>query len=146
MVKSFILGAAGYPLLEMLYRGRTHYSMAIAGGISVCLIRQIQRTRYSLYTKSILCGLGITAVELLCGSIWNRRYTVWDYRRTPLNYKGQICLPYSLLWCGLSAAFLAGDYYIKKLTRVLRLPATFMNDHVLHPALAFSQSNRRSFH
>ena len=40
----------------------------------------------------------ITAVELGAGLLLNRRYGIWDYRDMPLNFRGQICLPYSLLW------------------------------------------------
>lgn len=106
MVQTFLVGAAGYPLLELLYRKRTHYSMAIAGGIAACMIRLVGKTGYCLALKSVLCGLGITGVELLCGMIWNRKHQVWDYCRLPLNYKGQVCVPYTLLWCGLSACIL----------------------------------------
>ena len=44
----------------------------------------------------------ITAVELITGSLFNRQYQVWDYRPLPLNYKGQICMGFSLLWMPLS--------------------------------------------
>ncbi len=102
----FFLGAAAYPLLELLYRGRTHYSMALAGGCAAVLIGKISRLPFSLPVQTLLCGAGITAVEALCGVVWNRQYTVWDYRRMPLNWHGQVCLPYSVLWCGLSALLL----------------------------------------
>ena len=32
----------------------------------------------------------------------NRQHQVWDYRRLPYNYLGQICLSYSLLWVPVS--------------------------------------------
>lgn len=107
MLGTFLLGAAGYPALELLTRGRTHCSMALAGGASTLLIRRISRMRRSLPVRSLLCGAGITAIEYACGCVWNRQYRVWDYRRMPLNFRGQVCLPYSLLWCGLSAVLLA---------------------------------------
>ena len=107
MYEMLLAGAMGYPALELLWRGRTHYSMAVAGGVSAMLIKRIQRTPFSRTAKSLLCGMGITGVEYLCGCIWNRKYQVWDYRGTPLNYRGQICLPFTLAWCGLSAAALA---------------------------------------
>ena len=44
----------------------------------------------------------ITALELGCGLLVNRDYNVWDYRHMPLNYHGQICLPFSLLWIPVS--------------------------------------------
>ncbi len=117
MLKSFLTGAAGYPLLEILYRGRTHYSMALAGGAGLCLIRLISRLRLPVLMKALLCGSGITAIELLCGLIWNKDHRVWDYRRLPLNFRGQICLPYTLLWCGMSACLLLAERHAKRLAR-----------------------------
>lgn len=114
MFRSFLTGFVGYPLLEVLYRGRTHYSMAFAGGMAMCLIRFASRTAYPLPVKAFVCGTGITGIELLCGTLWNRSYAVWDYRQLPLNYRGQICLPYSLLWCALSAGALAILQHHKK--------------------------------
>lgn len=104
MLFSFLIGALGYPMLELAYRHRTHYSMSIAGGLSVVLIRRISGMRYNWLAKAVLCGAGITGIEYLCGIIWNRRYTVWDYRREPMNYRGQICLRFTGLWCLLSGA------------------------------------------
>ncbi|MGN1369858.1 MAG: hypothetical protein ACI4WX_13385 [Aristaeellaceae bacterium] len=101
---AFWLGAAGYPALEILYRGRTHYSMALAGGCATLLADRIRRMQLPRMAKALLCGAAITGVEGLCGCIWNREYRVWDYRHVPLNWRGQVCLPYSLLWCGLGAA------------------------------------------
>ena len=107
MMKLFLLGAAGYPLLEMLYRRRTHYSMAVAGGLSAWMIGHVRRLRIPFGKRCLLCGLGVTCIEYVCGRIWNRHFTVWDYRNTPLNLHGQICLPFTAVWCGLSA-FLMG--------------------------------------
>jgi uncharacterized membrane protein len=50
----------------------------------------------------VAAAVVITALELGCGLLVNRRYQVWDYRHLPLNYHGQICLPFSLLWVPLS--------------------------------------------
>ena len=44
----------------------------------------------------------ITAVELVTGLLVNRDFRVWDYRTLPGNFKGQVCLPFSLLWIPLS--------------------------------------------
>ena len=46
----------------------------------------------------------ITLVEYGVGMVVNRNYTVWDYRRQPLNLHGQICLLYSLLWIPVAVA------------------------------------------
>lgn len=105
-MQMFILGAVGYPLLELMYRRRTHYSMAIAGGLSALLIGRISRMKTSLLLKSVLCAAEITGIEAICGLIWNAEHKVWDYRRLPMNWKGQICLPFSVVWGGLSAVLL----------------------------------------
>lgn len=107
MVGTFLLGALGYPSLELMTRGRTHYSMALAGGCATLLIRRVSTLPASRAARAMLCGAGITAVEYGCGLVWNRKYQVWDYRHMPMNLHGQICLPYSMLWCGLSAGMLA---------------------------------------
>ncbi len=108
-MKSFLIGAIGYPLLELAWRRRTHPSMALAGGLSAALIHRIGRTSLHPLAKVLLCGAGITGVEAACGLVWNRRHQVWDYRHMPLNWRGQVCLPFSLAWCGLSAAYLLAE-------------------------------------
>ena len=102
----FLIGAAGYPLIELCWRRRTHPAMALAGGVSMKLLSILHRTQKGrpLWQNALLGGLMITGVEYAIGRRLNRRYQIWDYRRTPLNVQGQICLPYTLAWCGLSAA------------------------------------------
>ena len=48
--------------------------------------------------NAIIFLAAITGVELLTGLLVNRDYHVWDYRTLPGNFKGQVCLPFSLLW------------------------------------------------
>lgn len=100
----FFIGAAVYPLIELAWRGRTHSAMALAGGLSAVLLHRISKTDRPLWQLSLLGGLAITGIEYGIGMLWNRRYQIWDYRRMPLNIHGQICLPFTLAWCVLSAA------------------------------------------
>ncbi|MBE5802908.1 MAG: hypothetical protein E7316_00170 [Clostridiales bacterium] len=113
-MKHFLIGAMGYPLLELAWRGHTHPSMALAGGLSASMIHQVGRTDLPFLNKVLLCGAGVTAVEGLCGFIWNRRHQVWDYRRIPLNWRGQVCLPYTVAWCGISAIYLFAERAIRQ--------------------------------
>ena len=106
-MRAFILGALGYPLLELLYRQRTHYAMSIAGGLSLCWIQRVSRTRHSLLSQALVSTLGITALEYACGCIWNRKHQVWDYSKLPFNYNGQVCIGYSALWFLLSLTVLS---------------------------------------
>ncbi|MBQ8537591.1 MAG: hypothetical protein IJ461_09350 [Clostridia bacterium] len=98
----FILGALGYPALELLWRRRTHPSMALAGGLAVTALDKIAQHRFPLSFKCAWGALTITGIEWVIGQLFNQRYQVWDYRKMPLNWKGHICLHYSLLWAGLS--------------------------------------------
>lgn len=109
MLRAFLVGATGYPLLEILWRRRTHSSMALAGGMAMVLVHHINRQSMTIPAKVLCCTLGITSIEAACGLVFNRRHQVWDYRRTPCNWRGQICLPYTLLWSVLSFVALRLD-------------------------------------
>lgn len=109
-MKFFLLGAAGYPVLELIARGRTHPSMALAGGLSMVLIHRINKQMNApLSVKALACAGGITAIEAACGMVWNRHHQVWDYTHVPLNWRGQICLPYFGVWTALSTGALLLD-------------------------------------
>ena len=105
----FFIGGTGYVALECLWRGWSHWSMFLAGGICFLLLGNLDRAkpRLSLPVRC-LAGAGIiTMVELAAGLLFNRQYQVWDYRHVPLNFMGQICLPFTLLWIPVSfGAFL----------------------------------------
>ena len=95
----FYLGGGGYVCLELLWRGRSHGSMFFLGGICFCVIGAIRRLkRLCLPVKLLLSAGAVTILELLTGLAVNRDYSVWDYRGLPCHFRGQICLPYSLLW------------------------------------------------
>lgn len=108
----FLTGSCAYPTLEMIWRGRTHYSMAIAGGVCLYLINKVCCEKMRKKSISVRCFAGsaiITSVELATGVIINdwMGCNVWDYSDLPLNIGGQVCLPYSLLWFGLSLPAMA---------------------------------------
>lgn len=106
----FAIGSIGYPILELAWRGRTHWSMMLAGGICFVLFSRIagQFEHRPLWLKAILCAVAITGVELIFGMIFNLglHMNVWDYSQVPLNFMGQICLYFTLLWGVLGALFL----------------------------------------
>ncbi len=100
----FITGGAAYVGLELLWRGRSHGSMFLAGGSCFLLLGKLRSTRpkLPLLLRGVVGAGAITAVELLFGLLFNRTYRVWDYRNLPMNFHGQICLPFFLLWIPLS--------------------------------------------
>ena len=105
----FLAGALGYPALEILWRGCTHPTMALAGGLCAVLLYRVNRdlSRGSLGLRLLVSGGIITLTELLFGAVFNLwlGMNVWDYSDLPLAFLGQICLPYALLWCLLSLPF-----------------------------------------
>ncbi len=104
----FALGGAGYVGLELLWRGRSHGSMFLAGGSCFLLLGKLGSRLPGSIPLRGLAGAGvITAVELVTGLIFNRDYSVWDYRGLPLNFLGQVCLPFSLLWAPLGLGAMA---------------------------------------
>ena len=76
--------------------------MFAAGGLSFLLLGKIRETALPGAAKPVAGAAMITAVELGTGLLVNRDYHVWDYRALPGNFKGQICLPFSLLWIPVS--------------------------------------------
>lgn len=116
----FLFGGTGYVGLELLWRGRSHISMFLAGGICFLLLGKLCEVKPRLpLALRCLVGAGIiTTVELAAGLLANRDYGVWDYRRLPFNYHGQICLIYSLLWIPVS---LGAMILYRVLSKKLRL-------------------------
>lgn len=106
----FPIGALGYGLIEILWRGHTHPSMLTAGGICFVFFAKIGERfkKASLLTKAVLGSAFVTFIELIFGIIFNilLKKDVWNYSKMPFNFKGQICLLYSFFWGILSLAFI----------------------------------------
>ena len=118
----FSLGGLAYVLLELLWRGRSHISMFLAGGASLLLIGRLNHAQPKLpLPLRAVAGAGIiTMVELAAGLLFNRDYGVWDYRDRWGNYMGQICPLFSLLWVLLAAVvLLIYDSLEKRIQKIL---------------------------
>lgn len=121
IIKPLILFAIGgflYVCIELLYRGRSHWTMFILGGL--CFLyagEQNERTDwdYPLILQSIKVATAITLLEFLCGLIVNiwLGWNVWDYSDIPFNLLGQICLPFSLLWLIVGTVAIILDDYLR---------------------------------
>lgn len=100
----FYTGGAAYMTLEFLWRGRSHGSMFLLGGLCFLLIGKLSTLlkRIPLAFQLVVSSVMITGLELATGLLVNRDYSVWDYRSVCYNYLGQICLPFSLLWIPVS--------------------------------------------
>lgn len=101
------LGGGAYVLVECLWRGYSHFTMFLLGGLCFWLIGRLDRREpVPVAVQACLGAMLITALELATGLIVNRwlGWNVWDYSYLPLNFMGQICLYYFVLWIPLSAA------------------------------------------
>ena len=101
----FLTGAFGYGGLELLWRGYTHWTMLVLGGVCFLLLYLIDtRMKEPIWKRWLLSACVITTLEFLCGCIVNLRlgWNVWDYSDVPGNLLGQICPEFFLLWLLLS--------------------------------------------
>ena len=116
----FYLGGMSYVCLEWLWRGWSHPSMFLLGGICFVLLGGLNeglRPDLPLWLQGLVGGILVTALELGCGLIVNvgLGLNVWDYSDMPLNFLGQICLPFTLLWIPLSIAAVLADDWLRHL-------------------------------
>jgi len=106
MLYIYTIGSAVYSLIEIVFRGHTHWTMVIAGGVVFLFLYKISKlTEQSYYTTQIIIfTVFITTIELILGIILNKilKLNVWDYSNRPVNLFGQINLFNSLLWLLLS--------------------------------------------
>lgn len=99
----FSLGGFSYIVIELLWRGRSHWSMFALGGLCFMLIGIMDERARGRLPAAALGAAGaalITTLEFVTGWIVNIKLhmNVWSYADAPLNVMGQICLPYAALW------------------------------------------------
>jgi len=104
----FIIGGFVYFFIELLWRGYSHWTMMIVGGIAFILLGQIN-SRYlewemPFVEQMFISGFVITTVEFIAGLILNiwLKFDIWDYSEIKYNLLGQVCLSYFALWQFLS--------------------------------------------
>lgn len=114
----FLFGGTIYCLIELLFRGHTHPSMYILGGICfiICgLYNEVLSWETPLVLQMFLGATSITILEFITGVIVNiiLKLNVWDYSNMPFNILGQICLPFWFAWFFLSTIAIIVDDYIR---------------------------------
>ncbi|MCM1545008.1 MAG: putative ABC transporter permease [Ruminococcus sp.] len=102
----FCIGSFMYGLIEVLYRGYTHWTMMLTGGVVFAVLYLVNlslKTR-SFVLRGLIGCLIITLTEFLVGVTVNLIFKmhVWDYSSIPGNLFGQICPLFSLWWFLLS--------------------------------------------
>ena len=120
-----LFGGAAYVAIELLWRGRSHITMFVLGGVCFWLIGRLNcRGTLPLAVQICLAVCMVTALELITGLIVNKMLElhVWDYSVLPMNFMGQICLYYCLLWIPLSVAAIFLEDGLRKLLFGVPLP------------------------
>ena len=106
----FVLGGFAYGMMEILFRGHTHWTMMITGGACVLTIYMLSGWLMSipLIMAAATGALIVTTYEFFVGLIVNVRlgWQVWDYSALPGNIMGQICPVFTAAWFLLCLVFL----------------------------------------
>ena len=92
----FIISGSIYVSMETMLDNTSHRSMFLAGGLAFMLCTLYIGLPYWL--MSLLMALTILVIELIFGLIFNKNYTIWDYRKYKWNIKGQICFRFFMVW------------------------------------------------
>lgn len=117
----FGVGGLAYGLIEVIYRQKTYPLMILCGGIAIVLLDKINNHiswDMDILLQGCIGSALITGMEFIIGnlSLAGVLPKMWDYSNVWMNYKGIICLPFSLIWIVLSiCAIILADainYYI----------------------------------
>lgn len=114
------IGGFLYVIIELLFRGRSHPTMFVLGGLCFVLIGLLNERfpwEMPLVCQMVISALMVTAFEFIFGIIFNviLHMGVWDYSKLPYNILGQVCLLFTNLWAFLSLAAIVVDDWIRYL-------------------------------
>lgn len=117
------IGFTTYISIEVIYKSTSHWIMGICGAIAFLILDSLNdyiSWDMDLLLQGCIGSLVITFMEFVIGNMYLVGLVpkMWDYSNMWMNYKGIVCIPFSLLWILLSigAIFLADsiNYYVFK--------------------------------
>ena len=88
----FLIGGFIYVGIEILYRGYSHWSMFIVGGLCLLIVGMLNDglfpSSFGIIPQMIMGAIIITCIEFIAGLIVNvwLGLGVWDYSNLPLMY------------------------------------------------------------
>lgn len=114
----FMIGGLLYVLMEIVWRGWSHWTMFVLGGICFLTLGQINEVipwAMPLWQQALIGAGIITALEFIIGCVVNLwlGWEVWDYSRMLGNILGQICPQYTILWMPISLAGIVLDDWLR---------------------------------
>ncbi len=106
----FIWGLGGciYYIFEHIFRGYSHWTMFLLGGICF-LFFYIQGILIQwsdpLWMQVLRCTIFVAAMEFITGIIVNKWFhlDVWDYSELTFQIFGQISLSFTIIFSGMCA-------------------------------------------
>lgn len=101
----FLLGGGAYAALELAWRGTTHWTMFLTGGVCLCLLQALADRPLPLGLAAAVGAAGVSGLELAVGAVCRRvlHTAVWDYADEWGNLAGLVCPKYTAYWfllCG----------------------------------------------
>ena len=101
-----VIGGLTYMGIEILWRGHSHWTMGVLGGVCFVLIGLLDewQDHPPLILQMLQGACIVTVIELFSGLVLNvwLGLDVWDYSNMPGNVIGQICPQFSCAWFFLS--------------------------------------------
>lgn len=102
----FFIGSIVYMTMEIMWKGETHWTMGILGGICLIVIGLINElfSDIPLLYQGFIGSIIITFLEYFSGMLLNVTLGlgIWDYSMLPWNVDGQVCLYFSIMWIFVS--------------------------------------------
>lgn len=114
----FMIGGLIYYTSEVLWRGYSHWTMFVLGGL--CFIFSGEQNEYvswdyPFWKQVLRTEIFVLVAEFITGCIVNLwlGWDVWDYSNLPLNILGQTCPQFALLFLPLCIIAIVLDDYIR---------------------------------
>lgn len=114
----FAVGGIIYYNIEILWRGYSHWTMFVLGGIAFLfcgIINEFTAWEYPLWKQVLRADAFVVVAEFITGCIVNLwlGWNVWDYSNLPLNLLGQSCPQFALLFAPLCLIAIILDDYLR---------------------------------
>ena len=118
MIVLLLIGCTVYFCIEVLWRGYSHWTMALVGGlcfIAIGAINEYIPWEMGFVQQCFIGACNVTGIEFVAGLILNvwLELGIWDYSNLPFNIMGQVCLPFFFAWVALSAVAIVVDDYLR---------------------------------
>lgn len=113
-----VVGGAIYYNIEILWRGYSHWTMFVLGGIAFLfcgIINEFTTWEYPLWKQVLRADAFVVVAEFITGCIVNLwlDWNVWDYSNLPFNILGQSCPQFALLFAPLCLIAIILDDYLR---------------------------------